>query len=68
VDILFIALRGMLTGGKSFVDMEDLATAWEEWFKELIPLTGGPPSHDTFNRLFLMKIWSNRDALSRRRS
>lgn len=54
VDILFIALCSTLTGGKSFVDMEDLATAWEEWFKQFIPLTGGPPSHDTFNRVFQM--------------
>jgi predicted transposase YbfD/YdcC len=41
-----------LTGGKSFVDMEDLATDWEGWFKQFIPMTGGPPSHDTFNRVF----------------
>lgn len=54
VDILFIALCSVLTGGQSFVDMEDLANAWEEWFKQFIPLTGGPPSHDTFNRVFQM--------------
>ena len=54
VDILFIALCSVLTGGKSFVDMEDLATDWARWFKQFIPLTGGPPSHDTFNRVFQM--------------
>ena len=54
VDILFIALCSALTGGKSFVDMEDLATDWEGWFKQFIPMTGGPPSHDTFNRVFQM--------------
>ena len=54
VDILFIALCSVLTGGKSFVDMEDLATDWEGWFKRFIPMTGGPPSHDTFNRVFQM--------------
>lgn len=54
VDILFIALCSVLTGGKSFVDMEDLATDWEVWFKRFIPMTGGPPSHDTFNRVFQM--------------
>jgi predicted transposase YbfD/YdcC len=54
VDILFIALCSVLTGGKSFVDMEDLANVWEEWFKQFIPMTGGPPSHDTFNRVFQM--------------
>ena len=54
VDILFIALCSALTGGKTFVDMEDLATVWEEWFKQFIPMTGGPPSHDTFNRVFQM--------------
>ena len=30
VDILFIALCSVLTGGKSFVDMEDLASDREE--------------------------------------
>ena len=34
------------------MDMEELAHDWETWFKELIPMTGGPPSHDTFNRVF----------------
>lgn len=54
VDILFIALCSVLTGGRSFVDMEELAYDWESWFKQLIPMTGGPPSHDTFNRVFQM--------------
>lgn len=53
-DILFIALCSALTGGKSFVDMEDLAIAQEGWFKQYIPMVGGPPSHDTFNRVFQM--------------
>ena len=34
------------------MDMEELAYDWEPWFKGLIPMTGGPPSHDTFNRVF----------------
>jgi predicted transposase YbfD/YdcC len=54
VDILFIALCSVLTGGRSFMDMEELACDWEPWFKQLIPMTGGPPSHDTFNRVFQM--------------
>lgn len=54
VTILFIALCSALTGGKSFMDMEDLATDWEEWFKQFVPMEGGPPSHDTFNRVFQM--------------
>jgi len=52
VDILFIALCTILTGGKTFMDMEDAAFGWEAWFKQFIPMRGGPPSHDTFNRVF----------------
>lgn len=36
------------------MDMEELAHDWEPWFKQFIPLYGGPPSHDTFNRVFQM--------------
>ncbi len=36
------------------MDMEELAEDWESWFKQFIPMTGGPPSHDTFNRVFQM--------------
>ena len=51
-ELLFIAVCTLLTGGESFYDMEEFATLREEWLHTFLALPGGPPSHDTFNRLF----------------
>lgn len=51
-DLLVIALCTILCGGDSFYDMEDFAQVRQEWLKTFLPLRNGPPSHDTFNRLF----------------
>jgi predicted transposase YbfD/YdcC len=53
-ELLFIAVCTLLTGGESFYDMEDFAAMREEWLRAFLVLPGGPPSHDTFNRLFQM--------------
>ena len=53
-ELLFIAVCTLLTGGESFYDMEDFASLREEWLRTFLVLPGGPPSHDTFNRLFQM--------------
>jgi len=53
-EILFIAICTLLTGGRSFYDMEACGRGWYKWFKEHIKLKGGAPSHDTFNRVFQM--------------
>lgn len=51
-DILFIALCSFLAGGDSFLDMEEFALSREDWLRTMIALEGGPPSHDTFTRVF----------------
>ena len=51
-DILVIALCTILCGGDSFYDMEEFAEVRLEWLKTFLNLRNGPPSHDTFNRLF----------------
>ena len=51
-ELLFMAVCTMLTGGESFYDMEDFAREREGWLRTFLTLPGGPPSHDTFNRLF----------------
>ena len=53
-DILFIAITTLLTGGRSFYDMEECGHGWEPWFREILSLDNGIPSHDTFNRFFQM--------------
>ncbi len=52
VDLLVIAVCTLLTGGESFYDMAHFARMREGWLRGFLALPGGPPSHDTFNRLF----------------
>lgn len=52
VDLLVIAVCTLLTGGESFYDMAHFARLREGWLRTFLVLPGGPPSHDTFNRLF----------------
>lgn len=51
-DLLFISLCSLLTGGDSFQDMADFARDEAAWLRSVIPFQGGPPSHDTFTRIF----------------
>lgn len=53
-DLLFISLCSLLTGGDSFQDMADFAKDEAAWLRTVIPFQGGPPSHDTFTRVFAL--------------
>lgn len=53
-DLLFISLCSLLTGGDSFQDMADFARDEAAWLRTVIPFQGGPPSHDTFTRVFAL--------------
>jgi predicted transposase YbfD/YdcC len=50
--LLIIALCTVLCGGQGAVDMALFARAKEPFLREFLDLTNGPPSHDTFSRLF----------------
>jgi predicted transposase YbfD/YdcC len=52
LDILAIAFCACLCGAESCVDMADFAEAKEDVLREFLALEGGPPSHDTFSRVF----------------
>lgn len=52
MEVLFIALCASLCGAESCVDMADFAEAKEEELRGFLTLAGGPPSHDTFSRIF----------------
>ncbi len=52
LEMLFMALCAALCGSTSCVDMADFAEAKEEVLREFLTLPAGPPSHDTFSRLF----------------
>lgn len=51
-EVLFIALLASLCGAGSCVDMADFAEAKEPLLRQFLKLEGGPPSHDTFSRIF----------------
>src|SRR5258708_35054937 len=50
--MLFIALAATLCGAKSCVDIADFAAAHEVDLAEIVDLSHGAPSHDSFSRLF----------------
>jgi predicted transposase YbfD/YdcC len=50
--ILFIALAATLCGEKTCVDFADFAEAHFDVLREIVELPHGPPSHDTFSRIF----------------
>lgn len=52
VDILFIAICSVIANAESFVDIEAFGKAKEKWFKNILKLPNGIPSHDTFGRVF----------------
>src|SRR5438270_9968214 len=54
LDILTIAFCACLCGAESCVDMAEFAEAKEEVLREFLDLEHGPPSHDTFSRVFRM--------------
>ena len=52
LEMLFIALCTVLSGGQSAVDMAMFAREKETFLREFLKLEPGLPSHDTFSRIF----------------
>lgn len=52
VDIIAIAILGIMCGGDGWVAIETYGKAKEEWLKSFLELPNGIPSHDTFGRIF----------------
>lgn len=53
IDMLFIALCGVLCGLRRWEEVADFAKARKEWFKKYLELPNGIPSHDSIRYLFL---------------
>jgi predicted transposase YbfD/YdcC len=51
-EILFLALAATLCGAKSCVEIAEFVEGREAELKEVVALAHGPPSHDTFSRVF----------------
>jgi predicted transposase YbfD/YdcC len=54
IDIIMIAICGVICGADSWTDIEAYGKAKEDWFRTFIELPQGIPSHDTFGRVFSM--------------
>ena len=52
LDIIIIAICGVLCGADSWVGIETVGKAKENWFRQFLDLEHGIPSHDTFGYVF----------------
>jgi predicted transposase YbfD/YdcC len=52
LDIMIIAILGVLCGADGWVEIEAFGRTKEEWLKTFLQLPNGIPSHDTFGRVF----------------
>lgn len=52
LDIMIIAILGVLCRADGWVEIEAFGNAKEAWLKTFLELANGIPSHDTFGRVF----------------
>jgi len=52
LDIIILALCGIICGAESWVEIVEFGRAKLTWLKQYLPLPNGIPSHDTFGRVF----------------
>lgn len=52
LSIVIIALLATIAGAQGWEDIEVYALSHQHWLSQLVPLPFGPPSADTFRRLF----------------
>ena len=52
VELLVVAICGVLAGADDFVEIEVWAEEKLGWFQQYLTLAHGIPSHDTFGRFF----------------
>jgi predicted transposase YbfD/YdcC len=54
IDILFVGLCTILSGGEGFQDMLDFGVSRKDWLEKYLELPCGIPSYDTFRRVFMI--------------
>ncbi len=52
VDIIMVAVGGVLCGAGNWSEVEEFGKSKEGWLKQYVELPGGMPSHDTVARVF----------------
>jgi len=66
IDIIIIAICGIITGAEGWVEVETFGKSKEEWLKNFLELANGIPSHDTFGRAFdILEAEAFQDGFSR---
>ena len=54
MDVLVIAVCAVIAGAESWEDMEMYGREKSDWLRDVLKLSKGTPSHDTFRRVFMM--------------
>lgn len=52
LDIIIIAVCGVISSCQTWVDISEFGRSKESWFRQFLKLPNGIPSHDTFGRVF----------------
>jgi len=52
LDIIIIAICGVLCGAEGWEDIEEFGESKSEWLSQFLEMPCGIPSHDTFRRVF----------------
>lgn len=52
LDIIVVAICGIICGADDWVSIQEFGEAKQEWFGGFLELPSGIPSHDTFGRVF----------------
>ena len=52
LNIMTISVCAMLAGAEDWTDMAGFGQNYHEWFRQLLEMPHGPPSHDTIRRVF----------------
>jgi hypothetical protein len=52
LDVVTVALCGVICGADTWVDVAEFGRSKEPWLRTFLALPNGIPSHDTFGRVF----------------
>ncbi len=52
LELMFVALAAVLCGAEDCTDMAEFARSKLDFLRQVVKLEHGPPSHDTFSRVF----------------
>jgi len=63
LNVIAIAILGVICGAENWVDIERYGKAKQEWLGQFLDLSHGVPSHDTFGRVFR---WLDAEAFQKR--